>query len=263
MNSLKFSIINIKKNFQNAKELKTTFLISVLGMMFNNFAFILLWFSFGLTVGSINGWGKYDIIGLYGFTMISYGLVFSIFYGIMNIPNYISTGNFDKFLLTPKNVLLKVSTSAISTSAIGDILMGIICYASFIILADLSVVQILASLVFIMLTSSIFFSFAVISMSISFYLMDGENISSGFFEMFLAPSLYHGGAFSGVLKIFFTFIIPSLLLGAIPVEVIKNLTFANFSALILFSLLWLVTSIMFFYRSLRKYESNNFFGFSG
>lgn len=33
----------------------------------------------------------------------------------------------DKYLLTPKNTLLKVSTSAISTSAIGDLLFGLIC----------------------------------------------------------------------------------------------------------------------------------------
>lgn len=263
MRNLKLAILNIKKNFQNAKELRSAFITSIIGMCINNTAFIFLWINFGATVGNINGWDKYDIIGLNGFCTISFGIVFSFFYGISNIPRYISSGNLDKYLLTPKNTLLKIATSAVSTSAIGDLIFGLICCIIYIFLARLSLIQVLISLVFILTTSIISFAFTLISMSVSFYFMEGDNISMGLFQMFLTPSLYHGGAFNKVLRIIFTFAIPALLVGAIPVEIIKDITLLKMLGILGLSIFWLVVSILFFYKSLKRYESNNFFGFGG
>ena len=207
MRDIKLAIINIKKNFQNAKELKSSFITSIIGMCINNVAFIILWYYFGATVGTINGWEPYDVFGLYAFSSSSFGLVCAFFYGIFNIPSYISTGNFDKYLLTPKNTLLKVATSAISTSAIGDLLFGIICFIIFAVISKLTFLQIIVSILLLLLSSIIFFAFSLICMSISFYLMDGENVSTGIYYTFVSGSLYHGGAFTGVLRAIFIFII--------------------------------------------------------
>ena len=81
------------------------------------------------------------------------------------------------------------------------------------------------------------------------------------FFLFLNNTLYHGGAFTGVLRIIFIYIVPSLLVGTIPVEIVKRLDLNTFIMLILLTIFWLVVSIMFFYKSLKKYESNNLFGF--
>lgn len=261
MRNVKLALLNIKKNFQNAKELKSAFITSIIGMCINDVAFIIIWYYFGKMVGNINGWEPFDIFGLYAFSTTSYGIVCSFFYGVYNIPTYISTGNFDKYLLTPKNTLLKVSTSAISTSAIGDLLFGLICFGIFAVISKLTFLQIVVSILLMIIASIIFFAFSLISMSVSFYLMDGENISQGLYGMFLSASLYHGGAFTGILKAIFIFVIPSLLLGAIPVELVKSMSLGNICLICLLTILWLALSIVFFYRSLRKYESNNFFGF--
>ena len=98
-------------------------------------------------------------------------------------------------------------------------------------------------------------------MSVSFYLMDGENISQGLYGMFLSASLYHGGAFTGILKGIFIFVIPSLLLGAIPVEIVKKISLIKILLIILLTAIWFIISVLFFNKSLKKYESNNFFGF--
>ena len=54
-----------------------------------------------------------------------------------------------------------------------------------------------------------------------------------------------------------------MLLGAVPVEIVKNISLLKLFGVIAFTLFWLVLSIWFFYKSLKKYESNNFFGFGG
>lgn len=263
MRSLRLAIINIKKNFLNARELKSAFIISIIGMFLNNFSFTFLWLYFGKSVGVLNGFAPMDIFGIYAINTTSYGIVCAFLYGLFNIPSYISSGNFDKFLITPKNTLIKVVTSSISTSAFGDLLFGVTCFIIFCLSTKLSVIGFLLMILFIILSTIIFFSFSLICMSISFYLMDGENISNGLYGMFVGSSLYHGGAFTGVLKAIFIFIVPSLLLGAIPIEIINSFSFVKVLLFIVLTVFWLVFSIYFFYRSLRKYESNNFFGFGG
>ena len=261
MGSIKLALLNIKKNFKNEKELKSSFIISVVGMVINNIAFLILWYYFGKAIGELNGWKPMDIFGLYGFSGISYGIVSLLFFGIFDIPIYISNGNFDKYILTPKNILLKVSTSKISTSAFGDLLFGVICFIIFVFWGELTFFQLLLSVILIILASIIYYSFSLICMSVSFYLMDGHNISQGIYGMFLNNSLYHGGAYTGLLRIIFIFVIPSLLLGAIPVEIVKNLSVSNLLMIFLLTIFWFIISIVFFYKSLKKYESNNLFGF--
>ncbi len=261
MNSFKIAILNIKKNFKNAKELKSSFIISILGMAINNISFLVLWYYFAKTFGEINGWMPLDIFGLYGFGTTAFGIVCSFFYGIFNIPDYITSGNFDKYLLTPKNILVKVSTSAISTSAVGDFMFGIICFIIFAVNSKLSFLSILFSIFLILIATLIFYSFSLICMSISFYLMDGHNVSQGIYNIFVSNSLYHGGAFTGILRAIFIFIIPSLLLGAIPVEIIKTMSSSNIILILSLAIFWFILSIVFFYESLKKYESNNLFGF--
>ena len=259
--NMKYALLSIKKNIKNAKELKSSFIISIVGMCINNIAFLVLWYYFGTIVGNLNGWESIDIFGLYGINSTSFGIVCAFLYGIYNIPSYISSGNFDKYLVTPKSTLIKVATSSIQTSALGDFTFGLICFFIYIVIAKLSILQILIYILMILISGIIFFSFSLICMSISFYLMDGHNVSQGLYGMFLSNSLYHGGAFTGLLRVIFTFVIPSLLLGTIPVEIVKNLSISNLIMIILSTIFWFILSIMFFYKSLKKYESNNLFGF--
>ena len=261
MGSIKLALLNIKKNIKNEKELKSSFIISVVGMMLNNISFLVLWYYFGKTVGELNGWKPMDIFGLYGFSCTSFGIVASLFYGLFEIPNYISTGNFDKYLLTPKNILLKVSTSKISTSAFGDLLFGITCFIIFSVYSKISLIQLMLAIFLIIISSIVFYAFSLVCMSISFYLMDGYNVSQGLYGMFVSNSIYHGGAYTGVLRIIFTIVMPSLLLGAIPVEIIKNVSLKSIIMIVLLTIFWFVISIRFFYRSLKKYESNSLYGF--
>ena len=263
MGNLKLAYINIKKNLKNEKELKSSFIISVIGMAINNIAFLILWYYFGQTVGELNGWKPIDIFGLYGVTSTSYGIVVSIFGGIYEIPSYISSGNFDKYLLTPKSILTKVSTSKVSTSAFGDLVFGLVCFIVYAIINKLTILQLLLFIFLIIISGIIFYAFSLICMSVSFYLMDGKNVSDGLYGMFLSNSLYHGGAFTGILRLFFIFVIPSLLLGTVPIEIINNFSGTNLLFIIGMTIFWTIISVWFFYKSLKKYESNNLFGFGG
>ena len=261
MGSIKLALINIIKNIKNEKELKSAFLIQIFGMAINNISFVILWYYFGKTIGEINGWTAMDIFGLYAYSTISYGVINSIFAGLYDIPKFIATANLDKYLLTPKNILLKICASRFRTSAVGDLLFGVVCYIVFAFNIHMGVIDHLLSLYFVILTCIVYFGFSLVCMSISFYLLDGQNVSEGIYHTFLSNTLYHGGAFTGTLRFIFTYILPSLLVGAIPVELVKDFNLSKFIIITSLSVIWLIIGIISFNVSLKRYDSNNLFGF--
>ncbi len=258
---LRFAIYATKKNIQNSAELRTSFLMNIFGMAINNIAFVFLWIYFVKSVGIIGGWTTYDIIGLNGFAALTYGLVFSVGIGIRKLPEYVASGSFDRFMLSPKNLLVRVATSVFSSSAVGDIIFGIICIGIYGILAQISLLQILFVLILIIFATLIFLSLSIIVYSLSFYFIDAGTVTDGVFQLFFTPTLFHGGAFHGFVRFIFTFIIPSLLVAAIPIETVKNMSWKSLLMVAILTSIWVFISIKIFNNAVKKYESANFMTF--
>jgi ABC-2 type transport system permease protein len=258
---IKFALYSIKKNFQSSAELRTSFLMNIIGMAINNTAFIFLWVYFIKAVGVIGGWTAWDIIGLQGFLAISYGLVLSGAYGLRKLPDCVASGAFDRFMLSPKNLILRIATSSISTSALGDVVFGIICIVVYAFIIHISIYQILIVLLLILLATIIFLAMTILISAVSFLFTDASAVHDGMFELFFTPALFHGGAFQGGMRFVFTFIIPSLLIGTIPVETLKDTSISKLVLLIILAVFWSVLSVFLFKRAVRKYESSNFMTF--
>lgn len=263
MNEIKFAIYTIKKNIQNSAELRTSFLMNIFGMAINNTAFVLLWVFFVQSVGIVGGWTAGDIIGLQGFVALAFGIVFSGGGGIIRMSETVANGAFDRYLLAPKNLLGRVATSNFRISALGDIVFGIACLAIYAVLIGASIWQILLIVYLSLLASIVFFAAMTIIHSVSFLFIDAHSIVGGFFETFLTPALFHGGAFQGVLRFIFTFVIPSLVVGTLPVEMIKNFSFSNLLMLTLMTAAWMFLAVKVFYFGVRRYESSNLMTFGG
>lgn len=258
---LKFAFYAIKKNIQNSSELRTSFFMNIVGMAVNNIAFILLWVFFIKSVGIIGGWRTTDIIALQGFTALCYGIVFSFGGGIRKSAEHIASGVFDRFMLSPKNLIVRISTSSLGISGMGDILFGIICLSFYSFFIKLAFFQILLIFFLIIISVVIFLAAVILIYSLSFYFVDSGTITDGVFQLFFTPALFHGGAFQGVMRFVFTFFIPSLLVGTLPVEIVRDISLDKLLLVSILTIFWFVFSIKIFYRSVRKYESANFMTF--
>ena len=258
---LKFALYAIKKNIQNGTELRTSFILTVIGMAINNGAFIATWIFFVQSVGEINGWQIVDVVGMNGFVAFSYGIMFSFFAGVRRLPQYVAEGTFDRFLLSPKNVLVRVASSVFHASAVGDVLFGIICFGAYIIMSGLSVSQLFMMILLTCNAIIMFFAASVIIYTSSFYFTDAFSVTYGFFDLFMSPTLFHGGIFHGTMRFIYTFLIPSLVIGALPAEILKSISLQNTLTLIAITFLWLAFALYFFHRSVRRYESANFMTF--
>jgi ABC-type uncharacterized transport system permease subunit len=63
------------------------------------------------------------------------------------------------------------------------------------------------------------------------------------------------------MRFVFTFLVPSLLIGTLPVEAITQTSFPKMILLLVLSIFWFMSAIWFFKKAVRKYESANFMTF--
>lgn len=258
---LKFALYATKKNIQNNAELRTSFIMNVIGMAINNCSLIILWVFFVESVGVIGGWTALDIVALQGFIAIVFGITFSAFFGIILLPEYVSSGAFDRFLLSPKNLIVRVATASFRSLAVGDILFGIVCLVLYAGVTNASMYQLLLMLLLIIVGSVVFFAMALIIHSVGFFFVDGGGLARGVFELFFTPALFHGGAFQGVMRFIFTFVLPSLAIGTLPVEAVRDLSLSKLVLVTVLAVVWLLISLKVFKRAVRHYESSNFMTF--
>lgn len=261
LDDLRFALYAIKKNIQSSAELRTSFLMNVLGMAINNSAFVILWVFFVKSVGIIGGWTAADIIGLQGFMALSFGIVFSMGAGIRKLPDYVASGAFDSFMLSPKSLLVRIATSYFNPSAVGDMVFGAACLVIYGFLTHIGLEQVFLMAILIVFSVVIFLSVAIAVFSTSFLFVDSSAVTTSIFELFLTPSLFHGGAFQGTMRFVFTFIIPSLLVGSLPIEAMKDILFTKFVLIGALAFFWFIISQKIFAMAVRKYESSNFMTF--
>jgi len=261
MKELRFALYSIKKNIQNNAELRTSFIMNILGMAINNVAFIVLWAFFVKSVGIVGGWTVADIIGLQGFIALCFGVVFSAGAGIIELAEYVASGAFDRFMLSPKNLLVRVATSTFRVSGLGDVAFGIVCLTIYALLIHATAYQILLIVLLAFISIFVFLSATITIYSASFYFTDSSSIVDSLFELFFTPSLFHGGAFQGAMRFIFTFVIPSLLVGSLPVEIVRDISINKLLLVAVLGLFWFVISIKIFNKAIKKYESSNFMTF--
>jgi ABC-2 type transport system permease protein len=256
-----FALCAIKKNIQNSAELRTSFISNIIGMMLNNSFFVIIWIFFVEAVGTIHGWTWIDIVGMQGFGMFSFGVVFTFGAGLINLPNLVNSGGFDNMLLSPKNLLLRLSVSAIRISAIGDLVFGFICLIIFLSVTSANLTQLITFCLVLLVSLTVHTAVMLAVYSLSFFFNDPRAVTIGMFEVFITPTLFHGGAIQGTLRVILTFFIPALLIGALPVEAVRNPSLGTISLMVAVSLAWLLFAVKFFYYCVKRYESSNFMNF--
>jgi ABC-2 type transport system permease protein len=258
---LRFALYALKKNIQNNAELRTSFALNIFGMVINNTTFVLLWLFFVRSVGIINGWTTLDVVALQGFAALAFGMVFSVGAGIRRLPDYVATGSFDRFMLSPKNILIRVSTAAFGASAVGDVVFGIACLVIYVLLAHASLSQILLLVLLTVCSTAVFLGAVITVYSASFLFTDARSVTDGLFELFMTPSLFHGGAFQGPTRFFFIFVIPSLVIGTLPTEIVRDISLGKLALVAALALIWFPLSVKLFNAGVRRYESSNFMTF--
>lgn len=254
-NNIRYLRDAIKVSIKSAMAYKVSFLIQTIFMFFNNASFLVFWLVVFSHTGNQGDVTFNNVLYIWAFSSMSYGIAYFFFAGIQKINEYIISGAMDSYLLQPKNVLLNVATSKSSFSACGDILYGIVI--SFMASgADISKVLFV---IFLSLFGSIFFfSSEVFFRSLAVWIGDTNMIANRYVEMLLITfSTYPENIFRIGIKVILYTVVPVAYLSYIPSRLVENFNIWLFLLVVIVAIIYLTISIFSFYKALRSYESGN------
>ena len=123
---LKLYLLSGSNNLKSLLVYKLDFFIGLVSMLLNNaMRFLILVFIFRM-VDSIKGWSFDQMLFLYGFSTMVTGLWHCFFINVISLPYYIRTGEFDRFLLRPVNLLFQITIDSLDEDGWGELLLGLV-----------------------------------------------------------------------------------------------------------------------------------------
>lgn len=150
--------------------------------------------------------------------------------GSWDVAAKIRDGGLDGQLLLPGNPLLRTVMGRAETSAIGDMLYGILVFALFYPLASIATLPVFLAVGFF--GGIILASVTAAVQSLSFFVGDTEELSDGVFEITLGPGMYPPQILEGFpLKFVFYSFAPAFFAIWLPVDLVRNFDWTWFVAL--------------------------------
>ena len=250
----------IRTNIAAGMELRAAFALQIVGMMLNNTAFVVVWVYFFQAFGTINGWSATETIGMQGFSAFMFGIAFTFAGGSSYLPNLVDNGSFDSVLLSPRNLYIRILTSKVTISALGDIAFGVVLMGMYLFLAHVSFLQACIFLSILPAAALVMINVTFITALSAFVFPDASGFARNAFDVFFTPSMYPAALFQGALRFIFTFAIPSLVIAGIPIETIRDVRWQGVVLIWIMAFVWTFLAVKLLKIGLKKYESGNLTG---
>jgi ABC-2 type transport system permease protein len=251
----------LKTNISHTMALRLDFAIQSVMMVANDVVMFAAWLILFHQFKEINGWHVQHLMLMTAIVMCSYSIYAFCFRGLSDtLAGYIDRGELDTFILQPRNILVNVSASRSSPSALGDLGAGVI-FLFWCGLVTWATLPLLA--LCIIAGAMMFVAVGIFIGSLAFYMKDVEGWGLQIMHVFLHLTTQPGSIYVGGLRLFLIFVIPAGALTFMPVEIMMNPTWAGVLGLAGVTAAFFSAAVWFFYRGLLRYESGNAFGVRG
>lgn len=224
-NNLKFILTLIKMKLSRLM----VFRLSFFGAFFVDGAMfllqILMYQAIYSQVDTIGGWAKGDMIIFVGtFSLINALNMMIFFFGSMEIPNKIKSGDLDHYLTKPVNPLLRLTFESVDPGSIPLVIASIVLILYGINVAELKVTlfRVVIYVVFVLLMTLLWYDLQIIINSIPFFTISAANISRMSDTMLELCLKIPGTLFSGVFKFIFCLVLPYGIIATIPAQYISG-----------------------------------------
>lgn len=227
---------------------RADFIISTIGMLFTNISgFIAFWILFQ-NFPDIKGWNYYEMLFLYGFSMLAMTPVQCFFDNNWNLNRALYTGDFIKYCFRPVNLFFYFMSEVFDIKGLGQFAFGVgtVIYSWNKLALPLTVGNI-AGLVIGVLSASLFMiALMNFAAATGFWLIGGTTSVMIFMFKFKDYARYPVTIFNRVFRFVFTFMIPIGFMAYYP-----SLYLIRPDKLSLLTWLTPVLGILFFYLSYR------------
>ena len=219
-------------------------------MAINNLVAFTIWLVlFGHTT-KLGGWTLPRTMLLFGVTATVFGLCFGILGGFTKIPELICNKSLDALLLRPQSPMLLVLTSRSEPSAWGDIVSGLILIW---LSGELTTLGWLLLPPVVLIAAVVALSVSLAFFSLSFWMPRAENISYQLWDTLITFSVYPESIFPFPVRVVLYTIFPTAVVAFIPVQILSDLSWQLFTALVFASVLWWLTATWIFNCGVRRF----------
>jgi ABC-2 type transport system permease protein len=227
----------------------------------------LLWFALQLTffnviynqTQNIAGWTRWEVVLLVGASHLIQQIFQAFFLtNCTQLSELVRTGKLDFLLLLPVNTRFIVSVRQVDLGGFvnGGSALCVILFALHKLQVHPSIFQILGFSALCLCGILLHYSLMMILAATAFYAVRAQGIVWGYYNMFNISRMPEG-AFRGIFRAVFTFILPMTLVANIPAKTLaQKLTAPSQIALLLaMTFGWFLASELFWRLSLRRYTS--------
>lgn len=218
-----------------------------------------------LKFDSVNGWNLNEIVFLFSFLFLTYGIMIIFFTGLRDFDKIIIKGDLDRYLLRPRGVLFQVlSSNSDWFAAIGHGLLGLILF--FISASNVGIIWNISNLLYciiiifggVLIQGSIF----LFAASMNFYFLNSsKSIEELLYRNGRKIAGYPISIYHSVIQFFIIIIVPFAFVNYFPAEFLMKKSnniypeflyyLAPFIGILLYAL-----SYLFWKVSLKRYKSS-------
>ena len=211
----------LAQDLKSKMSYRADFIISTIGMICTNIAgFISFWILFS-RFPSIDGWGYYEILFLYGFSLVSLTPVQCFFDNNWSLRMYVRDGDFIKYCFRPINMFFYFQSEVFDVKGLGQLAFGLgtLIYAWVKLGLVFSVLMLLKMIVFLLTASLIMIALQNAAAATCFWIQNSFYMLD-LVMRFKDYAKYPITIFSPVFRFIFTFVMPVAFIAYYPSLVI-------------------------------------------
>ncbi|MBR1929921.1 MAG: ABC-2 family transporter protein [Lachnospiraceae bacterium] len=235
----------LSQDIKSRMSYRSDFIISMIGMIFTNAAELAAFYIMFQNFNSVCGWTYYEMLFLYGFSLVALTPMQCLFENNWNLSGYVRRGDFIKYCFRPVNVFFYYISEIFDVKGLGQLAMGIGTLVYSWIKLELPVTPLLLLELLVALASASLFFIGIMNFAaaVCFYLIN-TGFLIGTVSKFRDYAKYPVTIFNKGFRFLFTFIIPIAFIAYYPSLVIMRPTEIPL-------LTWLAPAfgVLFFYAS--------------
>ena len=211
----------LAQDLKSKMSYRADFIISTIGMICTNISgFISFWIMFR-NFPSIDGWNYYEILFLYGFSLISLTPVQCFFDNNWSLRQNVYTGDFIKYCFRPINLFFYYQSEVFDVKGLGQFAFGIgtLVYAWIKLGLGFSVLMLLKLIIFLLTASLIMIALQNAAAATCFWIQNSFYVLDLAYR-FRDYAKYPVTIFSKAFRFIFTFVMPIAFIAYYPSLVI-------------------------------------------
>lgn len=250
----KYFMVHIKSELQY----KISFILSFVSQFFVFFGYYFTIICLFDKFSNIKGFTLYEVLLTFGVVQFGFSFCETFFRGIDQFDDLIISGGFDRLLLRPRNILFQVVCQQISFIKLSRLIQSIVVLVIAIIKIDVvwNLQRIIALICMLISSIVIFLSILILTAAYCFLTVKGLEVRNVLTYGCREMAQYPIGIFKKGFVLFFTFVIPFGFVNYYPLLfILGKETNPLFMVSPLIILLYLIPSVLIFYKGIKKYSS--------